>query len=104
LAAINQQTYLPLLAQLLTETNQPTIFHERLAAFLADLNVPAARDAVLGTLGTIRHRLQIKLAASLAGNAAGVDALLSLAEQKKLSPQVLNDRTVKERLVAAKLP
>src|SRR5262249_54137899 len=39
-----------------------------------------------------------------AGNPPGAEALLALAEQKKLSPQVLADRGVRERLAAAKIP
>jgi putative heme-binding domain-containing protein len=104
LVALNQQTYLPLLAKNLADTNQTPALREKLAGLLAELNSPAAREATLGALGAAPRRLQIKLAQTLAGNAAGADALLTLAESRKLSPQILLDRVVKERLAAAKLP
>jgi len=104
LMVLNQPIYLPLLARNLDDTNQTPALREKLAGILAELNSPAAREATLGALGAAPRRLQIKLAQSLAGNAAGADALLTLAEARKLSPQILLDRVVKERLAAAKLP
>jgi putative heme-binding domain-containing protein len=103
LVALNQQTYLPTLANSLADTNQPVALREKLAFILAELNSPAAREAVLSALGVSPRRSQIKLAQTLAANPAGAEALLALAESKKLSPQILLDRQVKERLAAAKL-
>src|SRR5207247_7045275 len=96
LVVLNQQTYLPLLAKKLADTNQIPALREKLAGILAELNSAAAREATLGALGAAPRRLQIKLAQTLAGNAAGADALLSLTEARKLSPQILLDRVVKE--------
>jgi putative heme-binding domain-containing protein len=104
LITINSPTYLGAVVETLADTNQPAALRQRLASVLADQNSPTAREAVLGAMVTAPHRLQIKLALSLAGNPAGAEALLSFAEQKKLSPQVLVDRAVQERLTAAKLP
>jgi putative heme-binding domain-containing protein len=102
LVALNQQTNLPLVANKLADVNQPAALRESLATVLAELNSPAAREATLGAISAAPQRLQIKLATALAGNAAGADALLTLAEQRKLPPQVLNDRAVKEKLTSAK--
>jgi len=77
---------------------------EKIAGVLAGLNSPVARDAVLGALATAPRRQQIKLSQSLAASPPGANALLELAESKKLSPQVLADRIVKERLAAARIP
>ena len=85
------------------DTNQSPSLREKLAIILGDQNSPAAREAVIGAMITAPHRLQIKLAISLAEHPTGADALLTLAEQKKLSPQVIADRAVKERLAAAKV-
>jgi len=104
LVALNQQTYLPILANSLADTNQPVVLREKLAFILAELNSPAAREAVLSALGVSPRRSQIKLAQTLAANPAGAEALLAVAESRKLSPQILLDQQVKERLVAAKLP
>lgn len=104
LVALNQETYAPLLARSLADTNRPAKFREKIAGILADLNSPLAGDAVLGVIGAAPYRAQIKLAQSLAGSTAGADSLLKLAESRKISPQVLLDRAVKDRLAAAKLP
>ncbi len=104
LLAIKPEIHLPRLAKTLADTNQPAALREKVAGVLAELNSPIAREATLGTLATAPRRLQIKLAQSLAATGPGALALLETAEAKKLSPQILTERIVKERLVAAKLP
>jgi putative heme-binding domain-containing protein len=104
LVALDAQGYVPLTAGTLADTNQPTALRESLALLLAEQNSPVAREAVLDALRAAPQRLQIRLALLLAGAATGAEALLTLVEQKKLSPQVIADRAVKERLTAAKLP
>ena len=103
LLAQDAPRYIALASGVLTDTNQPAALRESLSLLLAEQNSPVARTAVLNALGTAPQRLQLKLAAALAGQTAGAEALLSLVEQKKLSPQVIVDRAVKERLAAAKL-
>jgi putative heme-binding domain-containing protein len=104
LVAIKPDTYLTLLARSVADTNQTAALREKIAGVLAGLNSPVAREAVLGALVTAPRRLQIMLAQSLAASTPGALALLEMAEARKLSPQVLTDRIVKERLAAAKLP
>jgi putative heme-binding domain-containing protein len=104
LVALDAPGYVPLTAGTLADTNQPAAFRESLALLLAEQTSPVARAAVLDALRAAPQRLQIRLALLLAVGAAGADALLTLVEQKKLSPQVIADRAVKERLTAAKLP
>jgi putative heme-binding domain-containing protein len=104
LLALDQQNYAPLIARNLDNTNQPAWFREKVAAVLAEVNSQPAREAVLRALVAAPFRAQIKLAHLLAANAAGAEALLNLAEARKLSAQVLLDRSVKDRLIVAKLP
>ena len=104
LIALDTRAYVPVIAEILSDTNQPATLREPLAVILAEQNSPVAREAVLGVMMTASHRWQVKLAMPLAANATGAEALLALVEQKKLSPQVIADRAVKERLTAAKLP
>ena len=104
LIAMDATAYIPRAAETLADTNQPVALRESLALILAEQNSPVARQAVLGAIVTASHRQQLKLALALAGNAAGAEALLSLAEQKRISPRVIADGAVKERLAAAKLP
>ena len=104
LVALKPETYIPDLARSLGDTNASPAFRETMAGVLAGLNSSLAREAVLEALLTAPHRLQLKLAQSLAGNPAGAEALLQLAESRKISPQLLLDRAVRERLAAARLP
>lgn len=104
LVVLNPQTYVPELARHLSDTDATAVFREMMANVLAGLNSPRAREAVLQALLTAPHRLQLKLAQSLAANPAGAEAVLQLAETRKLAPQILLDRAVRERLAAARLP
>jgi putative heme-binding domain-containing protein len=104
LMALDAPAYTPLTAGTLADTNQPAALRERLALILSEQNAPVARSAVLDALRAAPQRLQIRLALLLAGGATGADALLALVEQKKLSPQVIADRAVKERLAVAGVP
>lgn len=102
LLAMDTPAYLPPLIATLADTNQPAALREQLALLLADQASLAARAAVIEALLAAPRRLQIKLAISMARQPAGAEALLDFAEHRKLSPQVLADRAVKERLAAAK--
>jgi putative heme-binding domain-containing protein len=93
-----------MLARSLDNTNQPALFREKVATVLAEVNSAPVREAVLRALVGAPFRAQIKLAQSLAANAAGAEALLNLAETRKLSAQVLLDRQVRDQLTAARLP
>lgn len=104
LVALDAPTYVPMLAATLADTNQPAALREPLALMLAEQSSVAARDSVLLAIIAAPQRLQIKLAQVLAGNSTGAGALLALVEQTKLSPQVILDRAVKEKLAAAKVP
>ncbi len=104
LLAIDSQKYVPSFAGQLMDTNQAAVFRERLAGIMAEVNSAEARAAVIAALGTMPRRSQTTVATVLAGSAGGSEALLSAAEQRKLSPAVLADRPVKERMKAAKVP
>jgi len=68
LVTIQPEVYLPRLAKSLADTNETVTLRERIACVLAGLNSPVARQAVLGALATAQHRLQVKLAQSLAAS------------------------------------
>ena len=102
--ALDAEKYVPMAAARLGDTNEPAEFREQLAVVLAEQNSDAARAAVLAVMPKASQRWQIKLAVPLAGNAPGAEALLAFTEQKKIPPQVITDRAVREKLAAAKLP
>ena len=98
LVANDPARFLPMVATSATDTNQTPAFRENIAELLSAVNSPEAREAALAVLATAPRRSQINLAQILAATAAGAEAILSWVEQKKLSPQILMVRQVKERL------
>ena len=98
LVANDQARFLPIIASSATDTNQTPAFRENIAEMLAGVNSPQAREAALSVLATAPRRSQMKLAQTLAATPAGAEAILGWVEQKKLSPQILMVRQVKERL------
>lgn len=103
LVALDAAIHIPLTAAVLADTNQPSALRESLALLLAEQNSDDARAGVVQAIAGAPQRLQIKLAAALAGNTNGVEALLGLVEHQKLPPQVIANRTVKEKITAAKM-
>ena len=102
LVAINPEPNIALISAVAADPHEIAALREKMADALASINSPAARAALVDALGTAPDKLQIKMALALAGNAEGAEALLQLAESGKVSPRVLLDRAIKERLAAAK--
>lgn len=103
LLALDSTAHVPLAAALLADANQPAALRESLAQLLAGQNSAEALAGVAQAIPGTAQRLQIKIAGLLAGNTNGVDLLLSLVEERKLPPQVIADRTVKEKMNAARM-
>ncbi|HKQ39241.1 MAG TPA: c-type cytochrome, partial [Verrucomicrobiae bacterium] len=93
---------------------QPNDLAAALAAILPDAGISSSlRDMIVGAVArktksedvfaevfrSVSHRVQIKLGQALAGTAVGAEYLLSSAPRS-----LLMDRTVKEKLFAAKIP
>jgi putative heme-binding domain-containing protein len=73
---------------------------EKMALALASANSAAARLALLDSFKTAPDRLQVRMALALANNKEGGEALLRMAEQGKVSPRLILNRAIKERLSA----
>jgi putative heme-binding domain-containing protein len=104
LLALNAKQHVGAAADLLNDPGASTALRQKLAQALSDANLDEARAALLAVVRTAPERNQSKLAAPLATNKAGAEALLRDIEQGKLSARLLQDRTVKEKLLAAKVP
>jgi len=61
-----------------------------------------AREALIEALRVAPERMQAKLALALASNQEGAEALLELTQEAKVSPRLLLEPSVKERIAAAK--
>ncbi len=103
LLALNAKQHVATCADLLNDPNASTALRQKLAQALSDANLDEARMALLIAIRTAPERNQSKLAAPMAANKPGAEALLRDIEGGKLSARLLQDRTVKEKIVAAKL-
>jgi len=102
--SINPTGNLAAIAKIIADPNEGPTLREKLGQVLADANTPDARALLAGTLAIVPERLQIKLALSLAGNADGAEFLMKTIADGKASPRLLQDKKIRERLDAAKLP
>jgi putative heme-binding domain-containing protein len=85
------------LATILPDPALPSALREMIVAAIAQK--ARAEDVLPEVIRSASHRLQVKLAQALAGTTTGAEYLLTSAP-----PGLLLDRTVKDRLLAAKLP
>ncbi len=92
------------LAPLLAEPALPVAMRLEVGYIVAGRK-PGARDwrvVVDDTMRTVPYRVQAKLAQALASSPLGAETLLSLAEEGRASPRLLQDRGVIGRLESAK--
>ena len=90
------------LAPLLSDAALPLTLREKLSLAVTDLNADTARATLLEALLSASARAQIKLAQALAGNAASAETLLATVADGRVSPRVLLDRSVKDKLLTAR--
>lgn len=88
----------PLLSQVLRQSEQPLALRQKAATALANLQEPVAREALVLQLRTASDRLAVELAAGLAMRPDGAEALLAEVQAGRASPRLLQERAVAERL------
>ncbi|MBI3415121.1 MAG: c-type cytochrome [Verrucomicrobia bacterium] len=74
----------------------------KIVAALVEKKPDVDHATLIEALRTTPNRLQIKLAQTLAGNTAGAEQLLSLVKDGKASASLLQQRAVKNQVIAAK--
>ncbi len=90
------------LASLLAEQSAPSAVHERLLGAVArPTDTPQIHESLVEVMRISPHRLQIKLAQALAGSSKGSEALLQIVKDRIAPATLLQERGVKEKLIAA---
>jgi len=102
LVSLDPRTRFAPLAPLLGDVALPLLLRTRLGDALTQESAERARAILVETLQTAPHRAQVKLAQALAGNAEGGDTLLCAVADGKVSPRLLLDRSVKDKLLTAR--
>jgi len=87
---------------LLKEATLSRNVREQLGKTIVEQNSPAARTAIKETLRVSSQEFQLALARLLAGNGDGADLLFRCVADGVVSPQLLIDRTVQQKLLAAR--
>ena len=119
--ALEPDSILSSLAPLIAEVSLPEALRDLIVAEVCKLgtparltDVPATNDKpnggtaksghppIVAVMQAIPERLQLRVAESLASDAAGAEALLRLAKEGHVSPRLLTRPTVKQRLDALK--
>lgn len=103
LLAMNAKAHLPACREIVSDAGAPSAFRQKVAQSIADSNTPEGRAVLLDVVRGAPDRLAPKFALALASSKAGSEALLSDVEAGKISARILQDRTVKEKLAAAKI-
>jgi putative heme-binding domain-containing protein len=99
---LNPDANVALAGRICGDAAEPAALRQKTAEALAEANSPAARTALIESLCAAPERLQVKMALALAGGVGGAETLLQLTEAGKASPRLLLERSIKERLRAAK--
>ena len=97
IVANKRNDFLSALAAILPDPGVPASLRESITAAIAGDNSPQA--VADEALRSVSHRLQVKLAQALSGSATGAEHLLTSAP-----PALLLERSVKEKILAAKIP
>jgi putative heme-binding domain-containing protein len=102
LLAVGGEKQLRPVAALLSDAALSRHAREELGKIVIEQNSPAARQVVKDALRVSPQELQLVFARNLAGNGEGASVLFQCVRDGVVSPQLLVDRTVKEKLVAAR--
>jgi putative heme-binding domain-containing protein len=89
------------LAGVLADEHQAQPVREAIIDGLAGLNDGDANATLVGALTATSYRIQLRIASAIAGTASGSTALLASVAAGKLSPRVLRERLVADRLTGA---
>jgi putative heme-binding domain-containing protein len=88
----------------LADATESAALREKVAQWLAGVNLSAARASLLEALPTAPARVATAIAAGLAGSADGATVLLDAVAAGKASPRLLQERPVEVKLAALQKP
>jgi len=101
IAALSNNGELTALAAIVGEPGTPHAARERALVTLGSADAAGANTTLTEVMRVSPRRVQMKLAQSLAGSGDGSRTLLGLVTQRAAPASLLQDQTVKEKLVAS---
>lgn len=89
-------------AALLHDVALPLAGRGEIGRAIAEIGSADARLALCEAIHIAPQRLQLQLAQALSGSGEGADALLAAVAEGKISSQILTDRVISDKIVAAR--
>jgi len=89
-------------ASLIGEPALASFLRDKICQTLANHDSSAARTNLVEIMRSSPRRLQVKLAQTMAGTTAGAEDLLQMAAASQAQPSLLQERAVRDKLLAAK--
>ncbi|HVV00641.1 MAG TPA: c-type cytochrome, partial [Verrucomicrobiae bacterium] len=102
LMTLNAAAHARELGLVLTSPAEPEALREACASTLAESGSPSAPEILSGALAAAPQNLQMHIALAMASRPEGAEALLTAVEKGKASRHLLQDKTIRDRLMAAK--
>ena len=87
----------------LGDAGLPAPLRERVGRVVASTNRAESPTVLLETLQAAPRRLQIRIAQTLAASRSGAETLLQLVSARKAPASLLQERSIRDKLLAAKL-
>jgi putative heme-binding domain-containing protein len=98
LLSIDADKNLPLVAAALGDSTEPALLREQMLVSVGEVSTPKALDLLDDALQEASYKTQKEIALALTNTPLGIDKLLASAGEMQISPRLLFDRQVKERL------
>ncbi len=100
LAVLRPSEKFATLAPLVGDATLPASVRSRISAALANPNSGDPHSIVIEVIQTAPYRGQVKLVQAVAGNPRGAERIIGMTEAGQLSPRLLQERSVAEKLKA----
>jgi putative heme-binding domain-containing protein len=102
LVALEPDSTLSALVPLVADPAVSEELRRRISEAVVERDPARTSEALVEAVRATPRRLQIQLAAALAGSAEGAGALLKLVEEGVAAPQLLARRSIREKILAAR--
>ena len=102
LVVLNPAAHVKTFAAILNDANEASALREKIGVALGESNVPEARLALGDAVRNAPERTQAKLALALASSKEGAETLLQAVTEGKVTPRLLQERAIAERLATVK--
>lgn len=98
LLTLNENKYITQVADLMEKKEASPLLKEKLIGVVSELSSAQALTAIKQAMPDLSYKAQKDVALKMVGTSAGIDQLLQASEQMMVSPRLLLDRQVYERL------